>query len=146
MKRKLYLTGCALLVLLGSVVAWAQQTDPWTPEQLMPPADLAAKINNKSNPRIICVGPAGLIKGSVETGAAHESANLERLKTLLSGEDRNKEVIIYCGCCPFKNCPNVRPAFNLLLSMHFAHPRLLDIPHNIRIDWIEHGYPVQDAR
>ncbi|HXB94909.1 MAG TPA: hypothetical protein VNU70_07115 [Puia sp.] len=146
MKRKLYLTGCALIVLLGSALAWVRQTDPWTPEQLMPPAELATRINNNTNPLVICVGPAGLIKGSVETGAAHDNANLEKLRTQLSGVDRNKEVIIYCGCCPFKNCPNVRPAFNLLLSMHFTHPRLLDIPHNIRMDWIEHGYPVKDAK
>lgn len=146
MKRKLYLSGCVLIVLLGSVIVRARQTEPWTPEQLMAPAELAAKINNNSNPLVICVGPAGLIKGSIETGAAHESANLDKLKTLLSGQDRNMEVIIYCGCCPFKNCPNIRPAFNLLLSMHFAHPRLLDIPHNIRVDWIEHGYPLKEAK
>jgi len=146
MKRKLYLSGCVLIVLLGSVIVRARQTEPWTPEQLMAPAELAAKINNNSNPLVICVGPAGLIKGSIETGAAHESANLDKLKTLLSGQDRNMEVIIYCGCCPFKNCPNIRPAFNLLLSMHFTHPRLLDIPHNIRVDWIEHGYPLKEAK
>jgi len=146
MKRKLYLSGCVLIVLVGSVIVRARRTEPWTPEQLMAPAELAAKINNNSNPLVICVGPAGLIKGSIETGAAHESANLDKLKTLLSGQDRNKEVIIYCGCCPFKNCPNIRPAFNLLLSMHFAHPRLLDIPHNIRVDWIEHGYPLKEAK
>ena len=146
MKRKLYLTGCALLVLLGTLIVRGRQTDPWTAGQLMLPSELAAKINSNSNPTVICVGPAGLIKGSVETGAAHESASLEKLKTLLSGMDRNKEVIIYCGCCPFKNCPNVRPAFNLLLSMHFTHPRLLDLPHNVRVDWIEHGYPLKDAK
>lgn len=146
MKRKLYLTGCALLVLLGSVLAWARQTDPWTPAQLMPPAELAQEINNNTNPLVICVGPAGLIKGSIEAGAAHENAGLDKLRSLLSGVDRNKEVIIYCGCCPFAHCPNVRPAFNLLLSMGFTHPRLLDIPHNIRIDWIQHGYPLKDAK
>ena len=146
MKRKGYLTGAALVLLLGTAYAWVRQTDPWTPEQLMPPAELAAKINHNSNPLVICVGPAGLIKGSIEAGAAHESAGLDKLKTLLAGEDRNREVIIYCGCCPFKNCPNIRPAFNLLLSMHFTHPRLLDIPHNIRLDWIEHGYPLKDAK
>lgn len=146
MKRKLYLAGCAALLLLGALVVRARQTDPWSADQLMAPSELVAKINNNSSPLVICVGPAGLIKGSVEAGAAHENAGLEKLKTLLSGVDRNKEVIIYCGCCPFNHCPNVRPAFNLLLSMHFTHPRLLDIPHNIRVDWIEHGYPLKDAK
>jgi hypothetical protein len=146
MKRKLYLSGCALIILLGTVIASGLQTDPWSADQLMPPSELATKINSNVNPLVICVGPAGLIKGSVEAGAAHEPAGIEKLKGLLSGIDRNKEVIIYCGCCPFKNCPNVRPAFNLLLSMHFTHPRLLDLPHNVRVDWIEHGYPLKDAK
>ncbi|HVS96769.1 MAG TPA: hypothetical protein VHE54_09790 [Puia sp.] len=146
MKRILSLTGCVLLVLLGFPVVRAHQADPWTPEQLMAPSELAAKIKNNSNPLVICVGPAGLIKGSVETGPAHETAGLDKLKTLLLGQDRNKEVVIYCGCCPFNHCPNIRPAFNLLLSMHFTHPRLLDLPHNIRVDWIEHGFPVKEAK
>jgi hypothetical protein len=45
------------------------QTDPWTPEQLMEPEVLAARLKDiQANPSlIICVGPSGLIKGSVET-------------------------------------------------------------------------------
>jgi hypothetical protein len=124
----------------------AQPADPWTPSQLMAPADLASRINKGTQPLIICVGPGGLIRGSVETGPAHEQASLDKLQTLLAKENRDREVVIYCGCCPFVHCPNIRPAFNLLTSMHFTHAYLLDLSHNIRIDWIEHGYPVKDAR
>jgi thiosulfate/3-mercaptopyruvate sulfurtransferase len=121
-----------------------RQTDPWTPAQLMEPADLAGKLKDisASQPLIICVGPSGVIKGSVETGPAHVARNLDSLRTLLAGADRQQEVVIYCGCCPFKNCPNVRPAFSLLLSMGFKQPRLLDLSHNIKVDWIDKGYPV----
>ena len=120
------------------------QTDPWTPEQLMEPEVLAARLKDiQTNPSlIICVGPSGLIKGSVETGPAHVPANLDSLRILLAREDRRREVVIYCGCCPFKNCPNIRPAFSLLLSMGFKQPRLLDLSHNIKVDWIDKGYPV----
>lgn len=123
-----------------------QPADPWTPNQLMAPADLAVRIHKGDPPLIICVGPGGLIRGSVETGAAHEQANLDKLKALLAKEDPNREVVIYCGCCPFAHCPNIRPAFNLLTSMHFTHAYLLDLSHNIRVDWIEHGYPLKDAK
>ena len=121
-----------------------RQTDPWTPAQLMEPADLAGKLKDiaANPPLIICVGPSGVIKGSVETGPAHVTRNLDSLRTLLTGTDRQQEVVIYCGCCPFKNCPNVRPAFSLLLSMGFKQPRLLDLSHNIKVDWIDKGYPV----
>lgn len=110
----------------------------------MEPADLAGKLKDiaANPPLIVCVGPSGVIKGSVETGPARDARNLDSLQRLLTKEDRQREVIIYCGCCPFKNCPNVRPAFSLLLSMGFKQPRLLDLSHNIKVDWIDKGYPV----
>lgn len=133
-----------ILFICGS---WIRQTDPWTPSQLIEPADLAAIINHPTaqQPLVICVGPSGLIKGSVDAGPAHEAANLEKLRTLLGKENRDREVVIYCGCCPFNHCPNIRPAFALLNEMHFTHARLLDLSHNIRVDWIDHGYPVKAA-
>lgn len=144
LRPPLFLFG--LLFLLLPFGAFLQQTDPWTPEQLMAPADLAARINAGTQPLVICVGPSGLIKGSIETGPAKEAANLDKLRTLLAREDRNREVVIYCGCCPFVHCPNVRPAFSLLNSMHFTHARLLDLSHNIKTDWLDHGYPAREAR
>ena len=134
-----------LFVLL---LAFFHQTEPWTPAQLMEPADLSAQIEHPAgvSPLIICVGPSGLIKGSVETGPARDKQNLEKLKDLLAKEDRNREVVIYCGCCPFVHCPNIRPAFTLLNEMHFTHARLLDLSHNIKVDWMDHGYPVKEGK
>jgi thiosulfate/3-mercaptopyruvate sulfurtransferase len=128
----------------GAAAAVLRQTDPWTPAQLVEPADLAGRLKDiaANPPLIVCVGPSGVIKGSVETGPARDAKNLDSLQRLLTREDRQREVIIYCGCCPFKNCPNVRPAFSLLLTMGFKQPRLLDLPHNIKVDWIDKGYPV----
>jgi thiosulfate/3-mercaptopyruvate sulfurtransferase len=127
-----------------TAMAVLKQTDPWTPAQLMEPSDLAAGLKDiaANPPLIVCVGPSGVIKGSVETGPARDAKNLDSLQRLLKREDRQREVIIYCGCCPFKNCPNVRPAFSLLLTMGFKQPRLLDLSHNIKVDWIDKGYPV----
>ena len=122
----------------------AQPSDPWTPAQLMAPADLAARLSKPDAhlPLIICVGPSALIKGSIQIGPAHDKTNLDKLRTLLEKENKQKEIVIYCGCCPFQHCPNVRPAFALLNSMHFTNVKLLDLSHNIRTDWIDHGYPV----
>jgi hypothetical protein len=143
-KKKLFF-GAALLVVATMVISFVRQPEPWTADQLLAPADLAARINQKdaSLPLVICVGPSGVIKGSTETGPARDKENLEKLRKLLSKEDRNREVVIYCGCCPFDHCPNVRPAFGLLTEMHFTHPKLLNLSHNIKIDWIDHGYPIK---
>jgi thiosulfate/3-mercaptopyruvate sulfurtransferase len=135
-----------LLSLLMSSFVKIQQ-DPWKPEQLMAPADLAALIKQHTNiPLIISIGPGALIQGSIDIGPANDKANLEKLKTLLDKQDKNKEIVIYCGCCPFKNCPNVRPAFALLKEMNFTGMRLLNLSHNIKVDWLNQGYPVQDLK
>ena len=136
----------AILFLLAS--AFIRQTEPWTPAQLLEPAELAARLSHPSGnpPLVICVGPSGLIKGSVETGPTQKSQNLDSLKTLLEKQDRNREVIIYCGCCPFQHCPNIRPAFTLLNEMHFTNARLLNLSHNIKVDWLDHKYPVKDSK
>ena len=44
---------------------------------------------------------------------------------------------------PYKNCPNVRPAFTLLNEMKFTNHKLLDLPANLKVDWIDKGYPMQ---
>jgi thiosulfate/3-mercaptopyruvate sulfurtransferase len=120
--------------------------EPWTAKQLMSPADLAAVINNPNakKPVIFCVGPGASIRGSVDMGPAHEKENLERFKQKLSLLPRSAEVVIYCGCCPFEHCPNIRPAFLLLNEMKFTNARLLNLEHNIKTDWIAKGYPVND--
>jgi hypothetical protein len=137
-----------MIALLLGGCAFAQQTEPWTPGQLLDPADLAAMINHPSGdlPLMICVGPSGPIKGSVETGPVNDKKNLTKLRALLLKENRDREIVIYCGCCPFEHCPNVRPAFALLNDMHFTHTRLLNLSHNIKTDWIGAGYPVKESR
>ncbi len=137
----------AFVFLMLSKSAFAQDnSEPWKPEQLIAPLELAAIINNPVAPQplIISVGPAGLIKGAVDIGPVHEKENLNKLKKLLSEEKKDREIVIYCGCCPFQNCPNIRPAFKLLDEMKFANQKLLNLPHNLKADWINYGYPLND--
>lgn len=119
--------------------------EPWNEKQLMPPAELAAKLSstNASKVVVLNIGPAGAIKGSIEIGATQEEENLAAMKKELSGMSRDAEVVIYCGCCPFQNCPNIRPAFELLNEMKFENARLLNLPRNLGVDWIKKGYPMK---
>jgi hypothetical protein len=123
--------------------SFQKQADPWTKDQLMEPAALAKAINENKAPVIFDIGPSGNIKGSVEIGAAEDKESLALLGTKLDGLDKNTEVVIYCGCCPFSKCPNVRPAFNLMKEKGFVNGKLLDLPQNLKADWIDHGYPMQ---
>ena len=127
----------AILTVILTTTAFIQkQTEPWRPDQLMEPKELAAMINDSTavKPLIISVGPAGLIKDAVDIGPTNKKENLNKLKTLLSKEKKDREIVIYCGCCPFKTCPNIRPAFSLLNSMKFAKHKLLNLSHNLKAD------------
>jgi thiosulfate/3-mercaptopyruvate sulfurtransferase len=137
----------AIVTVTFSLNATAQSSaEPWRPGQLVEPEQLFLAINStaKEQPLVICVGPSALIKGSIETGPVHEQENLNKLKALLSGQPKNREIIIYCGCCPFEHCPNIRPAFILLNQMGFTNPKLLNLPHNLKADWIDKGYPTNN--
>ncbi len=121
-----------------------QEKDPWAKEQLMPPAELAEKIKNNDlhQTTIFNIGPAGNIKGSIEIGATQEAEHLAQLKKELTDLPKDREVVIYCGCCPFRDCPNIRPAFELLKEMKFKNAKLLNLSKNLKVDWIEKGYPL----
>jgi hypothetical protein len=122
------------------------QKEPWSPDQLLNPEDLATTINNPQNhqPLILCVGPAATIKNSIDIGAAHDKENLDKLKQKLKTIPKDKVIVLYCGCCPFNKCPNIRPAFELLNKMKFENHKLLNLPRNLKVDWIDHGYPVNN--
>lgn len=130
-----------------SVFSQAQQkTDPWKDSQLMDPALLASRIEKKKTQDlvIISVGPEAIIKGSVDIGPTREPENLEKLRSYLKDIPKDREVVIYCGCCPFVKCPNIRPAFNLLMEMGFKNAKLLNLPKNIKTDWLDKDYPTND--
>jgi thiosulfate/3-mercaptopyruvate sulfurtransferase len=117
--------------------------EPWNASQLVTPSDLAALLNNPNaqKPIVICVGPGALVKGSVDMGPAKEKENLEKLKHMLADLPKNANIVIYCGCCPFEHCPNIRPAFNVLNDMKFTNAHLLNLEHNIKTDWVAKGFP-----
>src|SRR5215467_6210058 len=82
-----------------SFLAFTQQPEPWRPDQLLNPADLAATISDKaaSQPVIVSVGPGAAIPKSIEVGPAHDPANLKKLETELSGLSKDSEIVLYCG-------------------------------------------------
>lgn len=135
---------CFLLILL-SEKAMAQGRFNWTNDQLIEPSELSAIIKSGKNiPVIFSVGPGAIITGSKDIGMVKETDNLKKFKEQLDSLSKDAPVIIYCGCCPFEHCPNVRPAIQLLKDMNFTSYKLLNLPHNIKIDWIDKGYPTNN--
>jgi len=120
----------------------------WTPNDLVEPADLAATINkNGTNlPVIFNIGAVEDIKGAVHVGAANNPDNLKKLHQLAERLPKNKPAIIYCGCCPFGKCPNVAPAFLDLKKQGLTQVKVLNLPVNLKTNWISKGYPLEAAK
>lgn len=118
--------------------------DNWTQKDLIEPAALAAILANPKakQPLIYNIGVVENIKGAKNFGAASEKENLEKLRKTLSGLPKSSFVVVYCGCCPFSRCPNIRPAVNMLKTMGFTNGKLLNIPTNLKQNWIDKGYPL----
>jgi len=142
--NKRFATLITVLIVLFGQKAIAQNPINWTPDQLMNPAQLSAILkDNKNVPVILCIGPGAIIPQSKDIGMVKDAENLKLYKEELAKLPKDTQIVIYCGCCPYEHCPNVRPAIQLLNEMKFTNFKLLDLPHNIKIDWINKGYPVQ---
>jgi thiosulfate/3-mercaptopyruvate sulfurtransferase len=121
---------------------------------LIQPKDLAAELSAKggaakgTQPAIFHVGPNLLyrgkhIPGSVYAGPGSRPEGLAALKLAAGKLPRDGEVVLYCGCCPWDNCPNVKPAMELLKQMGFTHVKAMFIETNFAKDWTDKGYPVE---
>ncbi len=116
---------------------------------LIQPAEVAAELTAKgTHPAIFQVGPNVLyrgkhIPGSVYAGPASRPEGLALLKEAVDKLPRDRAVILYCGCCPWGNCPNVKPAMELLKQMGFTHAKAMYVETGFSKDWTDKGYPVE---
>jgi thiosulfate/3-mercaptopyruvate sulfurtransferase len=121
---------------------------PWSPGDLMQPEELAQLISGEQKPIIFQTGVIHLfrisrIPGSKYVGQAGTNEGLEMLKKAAQDLPRSSEIIYYCGCCPWKDCPNIRPPYKALQAMGFKKIRVLNLPNNFIQDWIKKGFPVE---
>jgi len=118
---------------------------------LVEPKDLAAELaGTAARPAIFQVGPNVLyrskhIPGAIYAGPGSRAEGLDLLKAAVEKLPRDRAVVIYCGCCPWDRCPNIKPALELLEKMGFTHVRAVHVATNFKTDWIDHGYPVESA-
>jgi hypothetical protein len=117
---------------------------PWTKTELIEPAALAAVLNNlqATAPLIYNIGAVEDIKDAKHIGTVSRPENFEKFKNAIAGLSKNAIIVIYCGCCPFTKCPNIRPAYQELKMEGFTNIRVLDLPTNLKSDWIAKGYPL----
>lgn len=147
-----HLRHCKTLIAIAlpiaiALSAFAFQASTIPHAQLIEPEDLAKILGSKGEkPLLIHVGfhvlyLQGHIPNSEYFGPARDAAALEQLRARLKSLPRNTFIVIYCGCCPWDHCPNVKPAHDALIAMGFSNVKVLHVADNIATDWIDKGYP-----
>jgi thiosulfate/3-mercaptopyruvate sulfurtransferase len=121
--------------------------------QLLQPEELMQLLQTSRDekPLILQVGSHVLyaeahIPGSEYVGAGGQDTGLQALGDRVKGLERNRFLVIYCGCCPWNKCPNIRAAYRELQTLGFTKVRVLYLANNFGSDWVNKGYPVTKGR
>ena len=123
------------------------KSDPWTENDIIMPVTLKNELKrNNEKPMIIQIGFKMLyeqdhIPGSIYAGPAFKNNGIQKLEETLQNVDKNKNIVIYCGCCKWIDCPNIRPAFKAIKDMGFKNAKLLYLKNTFMINWVNKGYP-----
>lgn len=146
---------CPILLVFRSVVialasvALGYQAGFIPAPRLINPDELVKILQSprSEKPLMIQVGSHVLytqahIPGSEYIGPASGETGLQSLRKRVASLPRSTFIVLYCGCCPWSHCPNVKPADDALRAMGFTNVKVLYIANNFGADWVEKGYPV----
>src|SRR6202789_1400968 len=128
------------------------QPDASIPSQAMlQPAELVQMLNSSAKPLVLQTGShvfyaEAHIAGAEYAGPAGTSAGIEALRARVAGLNKDSPLVIYCGCCPWSRCPNIKPAYQQLQALGFTNVKALYLADNFGADWVEKGYPVAKGR
>jgi rhodanese-related sulfurtransferase len=131
---------CAILLPLIALAAEMATVEP---------KEVAAQLQGKgAKPMMIHVGFGVMYRGkhipqSIYAGPGRTPEGIESLKKAVAAVPKDREIVLYCGCCPWEMCPNVKPAMEALRQMGFTKVKAMMIPQNFAADWTDKGYPVE---
>ena len=144
-----------LLTAVVAVVAFAVAQAPAKPADDVPAASQiqadelvqVMKATGAQKPVVLYVGPKAFfvqahIPGAEDIGPVAKPEGMEKLRARAASLPKDGSVVIYCGCCPWDHCPNIRPAFAELKKAGFAKVRVLYLATSFGVDWAGKGLPV----
>ena len=138
----------AVLLILGSAV-FAFQASSIPAPRLINPEELVKILQSTrgEKPLMIQVGSHVLyeqahIPGSEYIGPGSSDVGIQQLRKRVETLPRSKFIVLYCGCCPWGHCPNVKPADDALHALGFTNVKVLYISDNFGVNWVDKGYPV----
>lgn len=136
---------CAVLLAASAQFALAATDLPSA--HLISPEQLVKILQSgRTKPLILNVGPHTLyqqahIPGAEYIGPGNEGEGRRKLHQRVQRLPRNTFIVLYCGCCPWANCPNVNPAYSELQQMGFSNAKVLKIQNDLGTDWVYKNYP-----
>ena len=147
--KKRPITGAVAILLMSAAAGFAIQASSIPGARLIAPDELLRILqsSNGEKPLMIQVGSHVLyaqahIPGSEYIGPASSESGLQLLRKRMQPLPKDKFIVIYCGCCPWSHCPNIKPADDALHAMGFTNVKVLYISDNFGTNWVDKGYPV----
>ena len=154
-KRSVLWRGMAPAVLLAATtcaVVQGQSAATIPQAVLVQPAALHRELEAHPHAALILqVGSRTLfdedhIVGAEYAGPGSRPEGQQALRARVAGLPRTREIVLYCGCCPWRKCPNIAPAWELLHGMGFTRVRVLYIAQNFGADWVAQGYGAERSQ
>jgi thiosulfate/3-mercaptopyruvate sulfurtransferase len=144
---------CMMVVFLAGAPARAAKkpaegaTSQIPHRDLLQPRELVSLMRSPDKPLVLQVGSHTLfqeahVPGAQYAGPAGQPQGVDLLKQRVSGLKKTQFIVVYCGCCPWQKCPNIRPAYRELKQMGFTHVMAMYIADNFGTNWVQKGYPV----
>lgn len=139
-----------LFLVFGLVATTAvAQPDELAPgsAQLINPQEMVQLLQSpRGKPLVLNIGPSLIfmqarIPGAEFIGPTSDPQGMESLRRRVKSLPHNTFIVLYCGCCPWAHCPNVRPAYKELHKAGFSNVKVLYIADNFGTDWVNKGYP-----
>ena len=138
------------LAVVGCAGGGVSTTGTWGDARLVQPAELAAQLadTTAARPLLLHVGVrvlyrGGAIPGSRYVGPGSDAAGIAAMLEAVKDEPKDRDIVIYCGCCPAVNCPNMKPAWAAMKNAGYTNVKALWIEKNFDADWANHGYPTE---
>jgi rhodanese-related sulfurtransferase len=159
-RQRISLAGMLIAAAMFATIAAAQSVgqSPAVSEllpggaELIQPRELSKALQSASvKPTVLYVGPHFLyaqahIRGAEFIGPASDAHSLDNLRKRVAALPKNSSIVLYCGCCPWDHCPNIRPAYRELRKAGFTGVKVLYLANNFGTDWADKGYPVEKGQ
>jgi thiosulfate/3-mercaptopyruvate sulfurtransferase len=145
----------SLFTIFAGAVAFAlaqdltKQEDPLPPgsNRLIQAEELAEALKGARKPVVLYVGPKSIyaqahIPAAENIGPAAGPEGMGKLRARAASLPKDSPVVIYCGCCPWDHCPNIRRAYSELKKAGLTNVRVLYLENSFGTNWKDKGFPV----